>query len=147
MILYTRKHRVPFEIDERDFAAVSQHTWCVDARGYPCTRIGKRTIKLHLLLLGKAPAGLEWDHIDRNKLNNQRGNLRAVSRTVNIRNTGKNVTNTSGVKGVYWHRIRNKWAAQIRAAGRARHLGLFHCIEAATAARLAAEKTLWKGDR
>lgn len=40
--------------------------------------------------------------------------------------------NISGFKGVYWHKVANKWQAQIQANGKRIYLGLFASkIEAA----------------
>jgi len=151
MILYTSKSRIPFQIDEADHDAVSYYSWHIDSAGYPNTDAGKRPtirkIHLHLFLLGRAPEGLEIDHINRDKLDNRRANLRFVTDTVNNRNTGIPANNTSGVKGVVWHRQTRKWQAQIKIPGRHIYIGLFNSLEAATAARLAAEAKLWGSDR
>jgi len=48
--------------------------------------------------------------------------------------------NTSGVRGVHWHRRAGKWMAQIRVDGKKYYLGLFKTIEEAAAARKAAEE-------
>lgn len=51
--------------------------------------------------------------------------------------------NTSGVKGVYWDRAREKWVAQIEFQGKNYRLGRFEDIEDAAAARKEAEKALF----
>lgn len=51
--------------------------------------------------------------------------------------------NTSGVKGVYWDREREKWVAQIEFQGKNYRLGRFNDIEDAAAARKEAEKALF----
>lgn len=56
----------------------------------------------------------EIDHIDGNRGNNKIENLRKCSRSENMFNTKKYRTNTSGVKGVYWHKHNKKWYARIR---------------------------------
>ena len=149
MILYTNKHRIPFQIDDADYEAVSQYSWYIGGNGYPTTSIGKgsthRPIYLHAFLAGRAPDGLQNDHISRDRTDNRRSNLRVVSRTVNMRNTGRRSDNTSGVKGVGWAPRRSKWCARIRVAGRAKTLGWFDTLEAATAARIAAEVRFWDG--
>ena len=148
MILYTDKHRVPFQIDEADYEAVSRYAWHLDTAGYPVTHFGKwprtRHGRLHALLLGPAPAGLQWDHRDRDKLNNQRGNLRAVTGTVNQRNKGLQSNNSSGINGVHWDPERNKWRAEIRLPGLNKNLGRFDSIAEASSARKVAEELFWK---
>ena len=74
------------------------------------------------------------DHIDRNGLNNCRSNLRPDPKRRNNANQGIRSDNTSGYKGVTWHKRGGKWQAQIQVNGKRRHLGLFvDEIEAAKA--------------
>lgn len=91
-----------------------------------------------LYMTGEWPAD-ELDHRDRNRTNNRWGNLREATRAENARNLSRRSDNTSGVSGVYWHSARRKWRAIIKRDGLERNLGLFESIEAATAARRAAE--------
>lgn len=111
---------------------------------YACRAFGKndRTY-LHRWLLSPAP-GLVVDHINGNTLDNRRENLRAVSQANNIRNrAGCQSNSKSGVRGVYWHAQRGKWAAKARENRKNIHLGLFATIEDAKAARLAHEAAHW----
>ena len=86
------------------------------------------------------------DHIDRDKSNNKIENLREVSRTCNLRNTGLPSTNTSGVKGVFWHKQWGKWAARITICRNHIHLKYSTDFTEAVAHRLAAEQAEgWAG--
>jgi hypothetical protein len=86
------------------------------------------------------------DHIDRDPSNNRINNLREVSRQCNIRNTGNPINNTYGVKGVSWHKRRNKWIAQIVINKKQKHLGCYKNFNDAVIARYKAEKELnWSG--
>jgi hypothetical protein len=67
----------------------------------------------------------ECDHTNRDRSDNRRRNLRSASRYQNNRNHDKQRNNTSGFIGVYWHRQRKKWCAQIKVNGKRKHLGLF----------------------
>lgn len=101
MIVYTNKYKIPFQIDEEDFERVSQHTWCIDSGGYPCSGIGFSTMRLHEFLMGKADYGKIWDHIDQDKLNNRKENFRLVTQVINQRNRKNlNRNNTTGCTGV-----------------------------------------------
>ena len=51
----------------------------------------------------------EVDHIDQNKKNNLYTNLRWANRSINERNTGIRKDNTSGVKGVFYHKRDKIW--------------------------------------
>jgi hypothetical protein len=79
------------------------------------------------------------DHIDRNKQNNRLENLRWATKSENQANTGLRCTNTSGIKGVGFHKPLNKYIARICKNGELKHLGLFATIEEAIAVRREAE--------
>lgn len=148
MQLFTSKG-VAFQIDDDDEFVVSRYSWSIGSNGYPMAHVGKgphlRTIYLHQFLLGKAPTGLEWDHENRDPLDNRRSNLRAVTHAFNSRNRSLNQNSTSGVRGVYWAKREGKWRARIgRGAGRHVHLGQFAEKAEAIAARRAAEESLWQ---
>lgn len=80
------------------------------------------------------PAGMEIDHIDRNGLNNQRHNLRAVPRWVNLTNRGMNRRNSSGFRGVCRSDGCESWRAQLSVQGKSLHLGNFPTPEEAARA-------------
>ena len=73
------------------------------------------------------------DHIDEDKLNNAISNLRSCTQSQNKMNQGKYANNTSGFKGVSWHRKGQKWMASVRINGKNKHLGLFTTAESASA--------------
>ena len=74
------------------------------------------------------------DHIDKNRLNNIVENLRWVTRSENDRNRSMMVTNTSGFKGVCYHKLAKKYQARIGHEGKYYHLGYFHTAEEAAMA-------------
>ena len=79
-------------------------------------------------------SGGDVDHIDRNRLNNELGNLREVTKRENALNSGMSSNNTSGFRGVYWSKKSQKWQASIQSEGKLRHLGYFDCKEEAARA-------------
>ena len=79
------------------------------------------------------------DHINGVRDDNRMINLRAVSRTENMRNAKMPKSNTSGTVGVLCHNPTGRWRAEIKVDGKALHLGLFDKKSDATAARKAAE--------
>lgn len=100
-----------------------------------------KSFNLARLLLGVSDPKVFVDHIDGNRLNNTRSNLRLASNAQNQCNVGLQINNTSGFKGVSWAANKNKWVARISVAGRRIHLGHFSCkVEAARAFNSAAEK-------
>lgn len=65
------------------------------------------------------------DHIDGDPLNNRVENLRAATKSENCCNRGKQITNSSGYKGVYFDVAKNKWRAEIVKDGKRSRLGHF----------------------
>ncbi len=59
-------------------------------------------------------------------------------------NSKKPKTNTSGVKGVSWHKIIKKWRAHIQVNGKELHLGYYDELEKATEARFAAVEKIFR---
>lgn len=84
------------------------------------------------------------DHIDRDKSNNQRSNLRVVSRSLQMFNQNKRKDNRSGFIGVGFKsgQFRSKpWRARIKLpTGEYRFLGYFATPEEASEAYQAAKK-------
>lgn len=121
------KRKVSVMVDDCDFGFLSQFNWQVDKFGCVKTHGNKtqKRILIHRLLL-KAPDSLEVDHIDGNRLNNQRSNLRLATSSQNKCNRGARKDCESGLKGVSWHSQREKWIARIKSPyGKYLHLGLF----------------------
>lgn len=87
-------------------------------------RASHTTIFMHREIL-RTPDGFDSDHRDGDGLNNTKANLRIALRAENTRNRRLSISNTSGVKGVYWNKSRKKWQATITLDGKAFFLGRF----------------------
>lgn len=83
------------------------------------------------------------DHINGNGLDNRRENLRIVTQSANVMNSGNYRSNTSGKRGVSWQPDREKWYAYISKDGVMRGLGRHDTYEAAVEAREAAEMGMY----
>ena len=77
------------------------------------------------LKTGEDPGSLQVDHRNGKSTDNSWDNLRLATGVVNQRNRKTPSTNTSGVKGVYWHEPTGQWRAKIRVFGKQIHLGSF----------------------
>lgn len=118
-------------VDEAGGEAVAPYKWFIGNHGYAAARIEKQTVTMHRLLLG--PGVGVVDHINRDKLDNRRTNLRRVPPGVNIANSGPRRSSASGVKGVRRSRG-GRWHAQISLRGKLLFLGAFNTREEAAAA-------------
>lgn len=136
-------------VDEADFHLVVPRVWGLNNTGYAANYAtkdlyGKRTsLLMHRLLLGLQPGDKrDVDHIDKNKLNNRRSNLRVCSRSENQRNTDVHTDNVSGYKGVTWDKRRNTFGAVVALHGKHHFAGSFSTAKEAAAARDALAKKL-----
>lgn len=128
-------------VDDEDYEYLSKIKWYVDPSGYVANKT-KNVIFMHRLV-AKTPKGKSTDHINGNKLDNQKKNLRTCTTSQNMANRGKQVNNTSGYKGVFWSKAAGKWRAQIRHKNKSIHLGLFETKKDAAKAYNKKAKELW----
>lgn len=110
--------------------------WNVDTQSYYGTRRVKSggksvSVMLHNFIFGEIPLGKIVDHASRITLDCTDENLRLATPEQNRWNRAKSRNNTSGHKGVTWHKAAEKWMVQIRANGTPHYLGLFKDFEEA----------------
>ena len=85
-----------------------------------------------LYVYGEWPA-FDIDHINGIKHDNRICNLREATRQQNTYNRKAPINNTSGYKGVSWHKSTGKWRATIKYKGKYRHLGTYNSPQEAHA--------------
>lgn len=106
-------------------------------KGYILIRVRSRRYAAHrlawLYIHGSFPPD-GTDHINGVRDDNRLCNLRPATKSQNGMNQGKQRSNTSGFKGVYWSSQHQKWRAQCVANGKKYYLGLFDAAEDASAA-------------
>lgn len=133
-------------VDEDDWPTIQHLTLYRGTNGYVYFsrwengRSNPRT--LHGFLMA-APKGTHVDHVNGDKLDNRRSNLRVVTPQINQVNRRRlNRNNKSGVRGVQRVAVSavKPWRAQITVNRRNLHLGLFATEQEAVAARRAAER-------
>lgn len=114
--------------------------------GYKTIQIDGRRYQAHrlawLYMTGEWPIE-DIDHINNNKADNRFENLRQATRSQNHHNKGPMPFNTSGYKGVTFHKGAGKWMARVADVdGSQIYLGLFPTPEAAYEAYCHAAKRL-----
>jgi hypothetical protein len=129
-------------VDDGDFEYLNQFKWCFNGQ-YAARRgaiRGKSLIRMHRVVMC-APAGYEVDHINGDKLDNRRANLRLCTRAENQRHKARNRQNTTGYKGVRIDKRDGYFSARIRFDNKELHLGRFrNAVDAARAYDAAAKK-------
>lgn len=83
------------------------------------------------------------DHKDTDRDNNTRENLRSATNRENQGNSRIRRDNTSGFKGVGFHKTKGKWRARIRDHGKRRCLGYFDSPEEAADAYSEAHRKIF----
>lgn len=133
-------------VDDEDFERVAAHKWCYMTAGYGARSIaegGKRKlVYLHRFIL-QPKKGAHVDHINGDRLDNRRSNLRTCTHQQNRQNSKHYASNTSGHKGVSFDKTTGNWKAYINVDGRLVHLGRFETAEAAAQHRNAVAEKLF----
>lgn len=123
-------------VDPCDSDLINLRWWACKGRAtfyaQHSVRHGRKTgaISLHRLILARK-LGRELqpyelvDHADGDGLNNRRSNLRLATNSQNMGNRRKPSNNTSGYKGVYFNRNRQRWYTQIEINGKYIFIGSF----------------------
>ena len=93
--------------------------------GYRAVRVNGKQYRVHRLIwtmvVGDIPEGYYIDHIDGNISNNLITNLRLATKSQNGFNQKIRSDNTSGIKGVGFHRASGRWTASIYKDGKRTH--------------------------
>lgn len=101
-----------------------------------------KNMRLHRYIMGvhnSLDKTIVVDHINRDKSDNRRENLRLVSYLDNVVNTDLLITNTSGHKGISWNKGYEKWEAYIHKNNKKINLGYYDDFNRAVQVREIAE--------
>lgn len=138
-------------VDDEDFEFLSQWKWTFDATtGYayrrqhlPSSRKHQKCRKVYMhRLINQTPEGMLTDHINRDRLDNQRSNLRTVTKSQSQFNRNKPTNNSSGYKGISWSKRDKIWVVNLQLNRVRVFRGYFKDLDKAIKARQEAEKSL-----
>ena len=116
-------------VDDEDYETVNKFKWYFDSVGYATITTYRNRIRMHRFILNPKKNQIV-DHVNGDRLDNRRCNLRLCTRRQNQCNQKTRKDNTSGYKGVAL--MHNKyWRAYINKDGKQKHLGIFKTKEEA----------------
>jgi hypothetical protein len=134
-------------VDDDDYDRLRKYPWFLSGTGYAVGFVpvnGRfELIYMHRLILNAGPDQLV-DHVNgADKLDNRRCNLRLATPQQNSQNRRPTAETLTGLKGVGWHKRRQKYHARIQLQGMRCHLGFFEDAETAALAYDSAARTLF----
>lgn len=96
-------------VDADDYERVSKIRW-YKTEGYALTKCDKLCSSMHKLILGAPPQGKVIDHVNRNRLDNRKENLRFLTESQNAQNKPKK----ADYYGVSWCKSTQKYRGMFR---------------------------------
>ncbi|KKK80086.1 hypothetical protein LCGC14_2827010 [marine sediment metagenome] len=112
-------------INSEDFDRINEHRWWYDkSNGYVHTRINGKKVYMHRFIIGNNTKQ-RTDHINRNKLDNRKENLRIVSTSLN----NYNRETTAKYRGLYFDKYGSRWRACLSVKNKTLKLGSFKKIK------------------
>lgn len=126
------------KIDSADAHMVEAACWSLNTGGYARSAYDDETGRtvsyyMHRVIAGAGPDEYV-DHIDGDRLNNTRANLRICSMAENLANRGAQINNKTGFKGVSFCRLTGRYRAILTVRGETFRGGRFDTPEQAARA-------------
>lgn len=128
-------------IDDEEYNKVSRALWSVNGSGYATAFLDGVSISMHRLIMN-APAGMQVDHINGDKLDNRKCNLRLCTKSQNQANLRKYKNNGIKYKGV--EKKIGGWQAKISQHRHPFYLGTYKTQEDAAHIYDAAARYIYK---
>lgn len=139
---YTSKNE-PFYFDLEDYDKIKSYTWKYNQDGYVVSQPFGKIVRMHMLVMGSDGSD-DVDHISHILYDNRKSQLRICKHYQNIIHCKTYSNNTSGRKGVYWDKSRDKWMVCLTVNKKTYHLGRFDDYEEAIKTREEAERKYHK---
>lgn len=110
-------------VDEDMLDELSEIKWHVIKGGYACNK-NKKMVYIHRYIMG-AKKGEVVDHINGDKLDNRKSNLRICNQSLNLANSKIRADNKTGYKGVHRTKRSDSYEATIYYKGKSKYIGRF----------------------
>lgn len=133
-----------FYFDIEDYDKIKSYLWRTKEDGYIICQELDRTIRMNRLVMDCTEQNKDVHHKNHIVYDNRKHNLEICEHYQNMIATKTYSNNTSGRKGVYWDKSRNKWMVSITANKKTYHIGRYDNFDDAVKAREEAEKTYHK---
>ena len=124
--LFIKNKRKYVLVDSYIYPLIKSIGWYIHHTGYAYAKFGQKNVQLHRIIT-MAPSDLCVDHKNQNKLDNRFDNLRLCHKGHNSFNMPRQKNNTSGFKGVSYHKHNKTWVAYVgkRSKGDGCYIGSF----------------------
>lgn len=117
---WTTNTNKEFYFDLEDYDKIKDYCWCDGDQGYVIANRmdphDKKHIRMHRLITNDKYNIV--DHINNNRMDNRKENLRGATKQTNNINRGANKNNKLGIKGIFWNKQSNKFMASIEKEGK-----------------------------
>lgn len=132
------KDGTQFKVDQEDYEKHFKDKGCHIANGY----VMRGNKGISRIIMNVEDSKVQVDHINHDKLDNRKENLRVVTPQQNAYNKNVYKNNESGYTGVHLYKPTGKYMAYIKADGKRKHLGYYKTIAEAYTAYVRASKEL-----
>lgn len=136
---YTSNTNEQFFFDLEDYEKIKDYTWFVGKNGYLYSKKDEKFYLFHRMILNIENRDVLVDHINHNKLDNRKNELRIINKQNNARNRQITSSNASGFIGTRIRCDKKKYEAYINLDGVKVHLGSFDSFTEAVKIRIEAE--------
>lgn len=115
-------------VDDEDYEKLNKFKWYLNSEGYAVRDVFSKGIRKNTRMhrvVANPPDGMDTDHVNRNRLDNRKENLRVCTRSENLRNSSLRSDNATGYKGVAFHKFSSLYHATINVDKKQKSLGYF----------------------
>lgn len=117
------------KVDDSDYQWLNQYKWYFHVQGYAVRKSKGKAILMHRLIMN-TPEGMDTDHINRDKLDNRRENLRVCTHAENMRNRNihrpyKPRTPGSSAGRISFSTLRGVWEVKVQRNGIRKYYGSY----------------------
>ena len=127
-----------FQMDETDYETHFKNKTFYTCNGY----VMSKNQLVSRVIMECIDPGLQVDHVDHDKFDNRKSNLRIATPSQNAYNKTVYKNNESGYTGCHFYKPSGKWMAYLSVSGKRKHLGYFEKLEDAYTAYVGASKAL-----